>query len=99
MFVSTDEIYFREARLSDLDRIHTLEAAGYPEDEAASYEKLKFRLTHAEGLFLAAVVRGPSDTPLENPKDVLIGYICSTLTTSPTLTHGKTNLTRIHETT
>uniref|UniRef100_A0A061S597 Arylalkylamine n-acetyltransferase n=1 Tax=Tetraselmis sp. GSL018 TaxID=582737 RepID=A0A061S597_9CHLO len=69
---SADDIcYFRPATLADLERISELEADGYPHDEAASTEQMRYRLTEAGELFLAAV-RGADDT--------VIGYTCSTAT-------------------
>lgn len=32
------DLYFREARMADLPQINALEAAGYPDDEAATPE-------------------------------------------------------------
>ena len=37
----TDSLFFRPPTLEDLDAIFTLEIASYPEDEAATREKLK----------------------------------------------------------
>jgi len=39
----TDTLFFRPPTLEDLDAIFSLEAASYPADEAATYEKLKVR--------------------------------------------------------
>ena len=38
-----DTLFFRPPTLEDLDAIFSLEAASYPADEAATYEKLKAR--------------------------------------------------------
>ena len=41
--VVTDEPFFRGIELEDLERVASLEAAGYAEDEAASPESIAFR--------------------------------------------------------
>ncbi len=51
-------IFFRPAALDDLDACFALEIASYPPDEAATLEKLKFRIEHAGTLFLVAVRPG-----------------------------------------
>lgn len=58
-------------------RASELEAAGYPEDEAASLETLRFRFKAVPELFLGAFA----------PQDQLVGFIVATLTTSERLTH------------
>jgi hypothetical protein len=40
----SDSVFWRPPSLADLDAIHALESASYPEDEAATFEKLKFRI-------------------------------------------------------
>eukprot|EP00882_Tetradesmus_deserticola_P027843 GHRQ01030976.1.p1 GENE.GHRQ01030976.1~~GHRQ01030976.1.p1 ORF type:complete len:115 (+),score=4.97 GHRQ01030976.1:699-1043(+) len=42
------DLFFRPPTLDDLDLIHEIEASSYPEDEAASYEQLKYRLEQGE---------------------------------------------------
>ena len=43
------KLHFGPVTLDHLDRIHALESAGYPEDEAASYQNLKYRIQNANG--------------------------------------------------
>ncbi|BGO95019.1 hypothetical protein NBRC10512_006517 [Rhodotorula toruloides] len=62
----------------DIPRTYEIERAGFPEDEAASLDSLRYRQENAGQLFLGAYTPSPRQ---------LVGYICSTLTTSPTLTH------------
>lgn len=75
-------LLFRPATLSDLDRIYELEAAGYPSDEAASREKLEFRIENAPELFLVATSSSDDDGA-----DRLVAYVCSTRSTAKQLTH------------
>jgi ribosomal protein S18 acetylase RimI-like enzyme len=70
------ELVFREPNLKEINHIHSLESTSYPADEAASLETLIYRLSNAPLFFLAAY-----------RSDQLLGYICSTATQSPTLTH------------
>ncbi|GAA5995391.1 polyamine acetyltransferase [Rhodotorula paludigena] len=62
----------------DIPSAFELETAGFPEDEAASLESLENRQHNAGNLFLGAYTSSPRQ---------LVGYVCSTLTASPTLTH------------
>ncbi|KAG6887369.1 hypothetical protein C0992_012595 [Termitomyces sp. T32_za158] len=64
---------------SDIEAAYKIEVDGYPSDEAASLEAFKYRQSEAGDLFLGAYLPGP-------PR-VLIGYVCATLSPSPTLTH------------
>jgi hypothetical protein len=57
-----------------------LQAAGYPPDEAASRERLQYRLEHAGGQFLAAVE--PAAEGL-----TILGFVCGTLSSAECLTH------------
>ena len=57
-----------------------LQAAGYPPDEAASRERLQYRLEHAGGQFLAAVE--PAAEGLS-----IVGFVCGTLSSADCLTH------------
>ena len=54
-----------------MDRVSELEALSYPADEAASKEKLKYRLANAADLFMVAV---------QASSDMVIGYTCATAT-------------------
>ncbi len=71
-------ISVRGATVADLERCFELEVAGYPEDEAATFEKLSFRLTRAPDLFKVAI--DPST-------GLVIGFIVATKTSSSRLTH------------
>ena len=46
--VVSDEPFFRGIELEDVERVASLEAAGYPEDEAASLEQITFRAKSGE---------------------------------------------------
>lgn len=70
------ELVFRQPKVEENVHIHSLESTSYPADEAASLENLNYRLTNAPIFFLAAY-----------QCDKLVGYVCSTATESPTLTH------------
>mmetsp|Transcript_10592 Transcript_10592/g.18188 ORF Transcript_10592/g.18188 Transcript_10592/m.18188 type:complete len:217 (-) Transcript_10592:51-701(-) len=58
----------------ELSTIYSIERDGYPADEAATYEKLKYRIAKASEFFL--VVRDVTNTTHYNG---IIGYVCSTL--------------------
>ncbi|GAB1521212.1 hypothetical protein RhiTH_004303 [Rhizoctonia solani] len=73
-----DDLFFDLVRADEIGTAHELEAAGYPLDEAASLDALKYRQSVAPNFFLGAY--------LPNPR-TLIGFIVSTLSPSPTLTH------------
>ncbi|KAG6867847.1 hypothetical protein C0993_010302 [Termitomyces sp. T159_Od127] len=64
---------------SDVEAAYKIEVDGYPADEAASLDAFKYRQSEAGDLFLGAYFPG-------SPR-VLIGYVCATLSPSPTLTH------------
>ena len=59
-----------------LDKIYELEKASYPEDEAATYEKLNYRLLNANDIFRGYFRNGE-----------LIGFVCGTKTANSVLTH------------
>ncbi|GAA5962874.1 hypothetical protein JCM3765_005900 [Sporobolomyces pararoseus] len=61
-----------------VQKAYELETASYPEDEAASLDSLRYRQEHASDYFLGAY---------QEPDEELVGFICSTLTSSSTLTH------------
>lgn len=82
-----DDLFFRMARVEDLNRIVALEEAGYPEDEAASPQKMDFRVRNAPGLFMCCVTRND-----DMDEDVIVGYVCGTLTRAETLTHGESEM-------
>ncbi|GAA5942111.1 polyamine acetyltransferase [Sporobolomyces koalae] len=62
---------------ADVARAYEFEQASYPADEAASLSALEYRQRHASDYF-----RGAYDQD-----EQLVGFICSTLTSSSTLTH------------
>ncbi|KAK3263620.1 hypothetical protein CYMTET_27587 [Cymbomonas tetramitiformis] len=78
--VSTNILFFRPAESADIPRCLALEEAGYPADEAASFESLTYRCEKAPGLFLVAVNSGAQ-------ADEIIGFTTGTLTKSDKLEH------------
>ncbi|EGG00856.1 uncharacterized protein MELLADRAFT_30398, partial [Melampsora larici-populina 98AG31] len=62
---------------SEVDRVFELESAGFPSDEAASLETIKYRQTVASDLFIGAY----------DPSNQLIGYINATRSTTSVLDH------------
>jgi len=56
-----------------------------PADEAATREKLDYRINHAGDLFMGAVASMGDEEG--HVKDSIIGYICGTLANSSELTH------------
>ncbi|KAJ2785082.1 hypothetical protein GGI15_002057 [Coemansia interrupta] len=70
---------FRNLRdTSEVHAAHALEAANYPASEAASLPTTLYRFTHAPHLFLGA---------FSSPQNQLLGYIMSTQSASPLVTH------------
>mmetsp|Transcript_12319 Transcript_12319/g.31549 ORF Transcript_12319/g.31549 Transcript_12319/m.31549 type:complete len:243 (-) Transcript_12319:675-1403(-) len=67
----SDLVFFRPAAAEDMGRITELEIAGYPPDEAATREKMEYRLEKAGNLFMVAV---------SGATDAIIGYVCATAT-------------------
>ena len=61
---------------SSVGAAYAIEAAGYPADEAATREKLDFRLKHAGDYFWGAY----------SEHGALLGFVCGTLTKAETLT-------------
>lgn len=100
---TTPYTYFSPVQPEQLDRIYALEAASYPEDEAATYEKLQYRIEHASGVFLVALqlqaasaVTQPNDavtstgdngSSAADRQEHLAGFVCGTLTSAGKLTH------------
>ncbi|KAG2485669.1 hypothetical protein HYH03_015641 [Edaphochlamys debaryana] len=78
-------VFFAPARLEDLGRIHALEAASYPEDEAATREKLDMRLQRAPEVFMVAM-QCPEGAA-EDADPAVVGYVCGTCTSADRLTH------------
>ena len=87
-----DTVFFRPCSPEDLPAVAEMEANSYPPDEKASPESLAFRQQNANEFFLVGMARSdtqtaelePSSTPAE---DVLVSYVCGTLTSGTTLTH------------
>lgn len=75
------EYLFRFAASDDVDTIASIESDGYPSDEAASLESMRFRQEKAPGAFMVAV-RQDSDK-----HDEIGGYVCGTCTTASKLEH------------
>ncbi|KZO90657.1 acyl-CoA N-acyltransferase [Calocera viscosa TUFC12733] len=78
-------IYFTLLPEEYIDDAYELEVQGYPADEAATLEALRYRHSHAPSLFLGAFL-APHTSPSSKP--VLLGFVCSTLTSSPLVTHA-----------
>ncbi|KAG2454440.1 hypothetical protein HYH02_001459 [Chlamydomonas schloesseri] len=75
-------VFFAPVQPEQLDRIHALEEASYPADEAATYEKLKFRIENASNVFLVAL-----SAPEGAGEPQVVGFVCGTQTRAPKLTH------------
>lgn len=82
-----DSISYRPALAGDVQRCHEIEAASYPEDEAASLKSLRYRQQNAGDYFWvatlpmveAAKLNGMDDLLGETGDgDMIIGFICST---------------------
>eukprot|EP00002_Diphylleia_rotans_P038168 TRINITY_DN8640_c0_g1_i1.p1 TRINITY_DN8640_c0_g1~~TRINITY_DN8640_c0_g1_i1.p1 ORF type:complete len:168 (-),score=30.39 TRINITY_DN8640_c0_g1_i1:32-535(-) len=69
------EVEMRPVSLSDLEAAYSIESSSYPEDEAATYEKLEYRINNAGEFFLGAY--GPD----------LLGFVCGTLSKGEHLEH------------
>lgn len=66
-------IFFRPVREEDFDAVSALEAASYPPDEAATPEKIRYRMQHAHDFFLVCMRRG-----LPAIDDEIVGKISPT---------------------
>ncbi|CAE6347655.1 unnamed protein product [Rhizoctonia solani] len=73
-----DGLFFDLVRPDEIEAAYDLESAGYPADEAASLDALRYRQSVAPDFFLGAYVPTPRS---------LVGFIVATLSPSPTLTH------------
>ncbi|GIL68425.1 hypothetical protein Vafri_21706 [Volvox africanus] len=77
-----ESIFFAPVQPEQLNRIYDLEASSYPDDEAATREKLDFRIQHAPNLFMVAMqCRDGGEGPL------VVGYVCGTCTSAGHLSH------------
>ncbi|CAG8556418.1 10293_t:CDS:2 [Acaulospora morrowiae] len=87
----SNSLTFKYVSESDVERAFELESQGYPPEEAATLEKLLYRQKHAPELFLGAylpissTLLHTSSSP-QSSQLILIGFIVSTLTISPSLT-------------
>ncbi|GIL89074.1 hypothetical protein Vretimale_16198 [Volvox reticuliferus] len=78
-----DSIFFAPVQPEHLNRIHDLESSSYPDDEAATREKLDFRIQHASNVFMVAMqCRDVGSDP------VVVGYVCGTCTNAGHLSHA-----------
>lgn len=74
MTLQASDIYYRPPTIDDLELVHALEAASYPADEAATWEKLKLRIEACPNLFLLAISAS---------SDNIVGFVCGTATSAP----------------
>ena len=80
---SSELLTFRPCAAADIPRCFELEQAGYPEDEAATLDGLKFRQANAPLHFLVAC-----------NGEKIIGFVCGTSTCAESLTHDSMS---VHE--
>jgi len=73
----------RQATEADWAAVCELEAASYPADEAATPEKLRFRIRNAPHLFRVLEAR---TAPGADPKSELLGFVCATATAQERVT-------------
>ncbi|KAJ3576014.1 hypothetical protein NP233_g702 [Leucocoprinus birnbaumii] len=78
---ASPELLFDLVQPDEVPDALSIEIEGFPPDEAADLEKLKYRQEVASDLFLGAFIARSGN------KRKIIGYICSTLSPSKTLTH------------
>ncbi|KAL4063677.1 acyl-CoA N-acyltransferase [Scleroderma citrinum] len=76
-----ENILFRNVSSDELGRAVEIECECFPPDEAASLDSFRYRQAQAPDLFLGAYLANAS----ENHE--LIGYVCSTLSPSQSLSH------------
>ncbi|GBE84288.1 acyl-CoA N-acyltransferase [Sparassis latifolia] len=73
-------VFYDPVNERELEDAYAIEALGYPEDEAATLETFRYRQAQAPDLFLGAYLSKEGGR-------TLIGYVCSTLSPSTSLTH------------
>ncbi|TFK47365.1 acyl-CoA N-acyltransferase [Heliocybe sulcata] len=78
---SLPAVYYDLVKADELEYAHQIETAGYPADEAASLDAFRYRQKNAPDLFYGAFL------PKQGEGRTLLGYVCSTLSPSATLTH------------
>ncbi|TFK65991.1 acyl-CoA N-acyltransferase [Pluteus cervinus] len=76
--MSQPQLVFRNVQEGDLEIAIEIERQGYPADEAASLEAFRYRQSQASDLFLGAYLPDTNE---------LVGYVCSTLSPTTSLTH------------
>ena len=69
----------REAQATDIAECYEIESASYPEDEAATLEKLKLRQSEAQPFFRICYIRPNSDDDDDDDEEVIVGFVCATL--------------------
>lgn len=72
-----DGFSFLPASLEALQAIGALEAASYPADEAATEEKIQYRIQHANAYFYV----------LKNNADAIVGFVNGTCVNERTIHH------------
>ncbi|KAL9940492.1 hypothetical protein V8E36_001197 [Tilletia maclaganii] len=71
-------IFFDRLRITEVTAAHRLEVQGYPEEDAATLEKLRYRQAAAPHLFLGAFLPGaPKGSKADNTKDSHAGSTSS----------------------
>ncbi|BGP57837.1 hypothetical protein JCM8202_002492 [Rhodotorula sphaerocarpa] len=86
--MTSARIVYDLLRPEDIDRAYEIETAGFPEDEAASIDALRYRQANAGEYFLGAYETAQDAAPASaSDRGQLVGYVCATLTSSPSLTH------------
>lgn len=70
----TSELSYRHVQIEDMSRCYEIESSSYPEDEAATLEKLIYRQQYA-GEYFICVTKSQDET---SDSDHIIGFICST---------------------
>ncbi|MEW5315353.1 MAG: hypothetical protein WDW38_006790 [Sanguina aurantia] len=92
-----DAVFFRPAQQEDLASITALELASYPADEAATPEKLAYRMHNAGDFFMVAVKQEAAAYPSEpdgddsaaaTHSDTIVGFVCGTCTSSERYSHA-----------
>ncbi|KAH7338303.1 acyl-CoA N-acyltransferase [Rhizoctonia solani] len=78
-----DQLFFDLVRPEEIDAAYELEAAGYPADEAASLDALRYRQSVAPDYFLGAYISTPrsligfiTHEPEPKPSSVCIHSVC-----------------------
>ncbi|KAI8472845.1 MAG: acyl-CoA N-acyltransferase [Monoraphidium minutum] len=101
--VPAGALFFRGPAIGDLDEIYAIEAASYPEDEAATREKLEYRIRNAPEVFLVCISSGGDASGSSGgggdaaggangagraaAQDEIVGYACGTCSGAAALTH------------